>query len=97
MDANDLVTKQDLIQLQEQIIQTFKEQFSQSPNNRKKWLCGTEVQELLGLSPSGLQLWRINGIIPFTKLSGKIFYKTCDIDAILEKNLQQNSHNLHIN
>ena len=97
MNANDLVTKQDLIQLKEEIIQTFKEQLSQSANNQKKWLCGSEVQELLGLSPSGLQLWRINGIIPFTKLSGKIFYKASHIEAILEKNLQDNSQNLHIN
>lgn len=83
----DIVTKQDLLQVKTELLNALKETLSQiSATATKKWLKSAEVQEMLGISASGLQNLRIAGTLPFTKLSGIIYYDYQDIASILEKN-----------
>jgi len=56
-------------------------------NNR--WLDNQEVMQLLKISPRTLQSYRDQGILPFTRLGGKIYYKASDVEAILEANMSK--------
>ena len=83
----DIVTKQDLLQVKTELLNALKETLSQiSAKATKKWMKSAEVQKMLGISATGLQNLRIAGTIPFTKLSGIIYYDYSDIANILEKN-----------
>jgi len=42
--------------------------------------------KLLNISTRTLQGYRDQGILPFTKLGGKVYFKRTDIEAILERN-----------
>ncbi len=87
MDITEIVTKQDLLQVKTELLNALKETLSQTnANATKKWLKSSEVQEMLSLSASGLQNLRVAGTLPFTKLSGIIYYDYNDIASILEKN-----------
>lgn len=60
--------------------QTRLDQFNET------WLDGQEVMQLLHISQRTLQTWRDNGILPFSQIKGKFYYKLSDIENILEKN-----------
>ncbi len=57
------------------------------------YLTGREVCERLFLSPLTLQDYRDKGIIPYTKIAGKILYRLSDINRILSENYV--NRNLH--
>ncbi|MCL2561857.1 MAG: helix-turn-helix domain-containing protein [Rikenellaceae bacterium] len=46
-----------------------------------------DVCRLLGLSKRTLQSWRASGRIPFSMLSGKVYFKESDIDALLKNGM----------
>jgi hypothetical protein len=50
----------------------------------KRWLKSYEVRELLKISSGTLCSLRSNGKIPFTRISGLIYYDTVEIDCILQ-------------
>ncbi|TSA34716.1 MAG: DNA-binding protein [Porphyromonadaceae bacterium] len=50
------------------------------------WLDSPDVMKLLKISSRTLQSYRDNGILPFSKMGGKVFFKRSDVEAILEKN-----------
>ena len=50
-----------------------------------KWLDIQEVCLLLKISKRTLQSYRDNGILPFSQVSGKIYFKASDIEEHLEK------------
>ena len=86
MNADELITKTDLLQAKTDILKALSDLMNRSGTMPKKWLKSNEVMEMLGLSSSGLQNLRISGTIPFTKLGGLIYYDNEDISRILEKN-----------
>ncbi len=49
------------------------------------WLDIQEVCQLLKISKRTLQSYRDNGILPFSQVSGKIYFKASDIELHLEK------------
>lgn len=52
----------------------------------KIWLSNAEAQKYLGMSQSFFKRLRLNGLLPFYKLGGAIFYQKKDIDRLLTKN-----------
>ena len=48
------------------------------------WLDIQEVCQLLKISKRTLQSYRDNGILPFSQVSGKIYFKASDIEEHLE-------------
>jgi len=68
---------------------------SQPPKPRKaivavnwpktKWFDKADLLMLLHISSRTLQNWRSKGIIPFTRIKGKIYYKETDVYELLEK------------
>ena len=47
-----------------------------------------QVQRMLRISPGTLQNMRVNGILPFSKVGGVIFYDKQDILDIIDDNKQ---------
>ncbi len=54
---------------------------------KERWLDNQEVKQLLKISPRTLQSYRDKGILPFSKLGGKFFYRASDVEKLLEQNL----------
>lgn len=52
----------------------------------KTWLRTNEAAEYLSISNTQLHLLKQNGILPFSKIGGTLYFKKSDIDQILETN-----------
>ena len=90
MTAIELMTKEDLMQMENRLLNAIKA-LNHSGNNgaqRKQWLKSQEVRKLLNISPGTLQNLRINGTLRFTKIGGILFYKEEDINKLLEGGMQ---------
>lgn len=48
------------------------------------WIDAQDVLQKLHISPRTLQRWRINGVLPFSQLNGKYYYRKSDILALLQ-------------
>ncbi|MBN2486107.1 MAG: helix-turn-helix domain-containing protein [Bacteroidales bacterium] len=85
-----IVTTDDLrefkLELLDDIKRMLKENSGQSP---RKWLKSYEVRKMLSISPGTLQNLRLNGILPFTKMGGVLYYDQEDIQKILQANKKQ--------
>jgi hypothetical protein len=55
------------------------------PSLQEVWLAKHDVMELMQISERTLQNWRTNGIIPYSKIHGKLYYKESDIQQMLNK------------
>lgn len=53
---------------------------------KEEWMDGQEVALALHISQRTLQNLRLSGKLPFSKLNKKIYYKPCDVKAMLETN-----------
>ena len=49
------------------------------------WIDGQDVMEKLHITRRTLQRWRTNGLIPFSQLRGRLYYRKSDILALLRK------------
>ena len=47
------------------------------------WLDNQDVMQKLKISESTLRRWRISGLIPWTRIKGKYYYKDSDIHELL--------------
>ena len=81
----EVITKDDLKTLKQEIIIELKTILG-SQNEQKKWLKSADVCELLNISASTLQNLRINGTLPYTKMSTTIYYEYDDVVRILTQN-----------
>ncbi|WP_352421126.1 helix-turn-helix domain-containing protein [Proteiniphilum sp.] len=50
------------------------------------WIDGQDVLLKMQVSPRTLQRWRINGLLPYSRVSGKCYYRKSDILALLQEN-----------
>ncbi len=53
----------------------------------KEILDNQDVLQLLKISSRTLQSYRDNGILPFSKVGGKIYYQMVDVRDLVKKNL----------
>ena len=51
-----------------------------------KWLDNTDVKEMLHISTRTLQRLRVSGMLKYSKIQGKIYYRLTDIYLMLEQN-----------
>jgi hypothetical protein len=59
------------------------------------WVDGNSVMEILKVSPRTLQTLRDKGMLPFSKINGKFYYKPADIEKLLSDNyitIKQHGH-----
>ena len=82
-----LITKEDLYEFRDLLINDFKEILKTKPQqNEKKWLKSNEVKKLLNISSGTLQNLRVNGTLTYSKIGGMIFYSSEIIENLLEQN-----------
>ena len=80
----ELVTKEDLKELENNLLNAIKLINKPGQGEVKKWLKSVEVRKLLNISPGTLQNLRINGTLRYTKIGGIMYYKLEDIYKVLE-------------
>ena len=93
--AIEILTKNDLIEFRQFLLQDIKEIFKTKNTQQKQWLKSSEVRKLLNISAGTLQTLRINRTISYTKIGGIIYYGHQDILKVLESNMvpAENSEN----
>lgn len=84
MTTNELITKEDLKTFKLELLDDLKLLMQPAAGESKKWLRSSQVRKLLNISPGTLQNLRINGTLRFTKIGGTMFYKSADIDKMME-------------
>lgn len=70
------------------VSENFKQSSSQGNLNMKSWLNRKEACQMLRVSERTLQTYRKTGVIPFSRIQGKIYYKAEDIKAFFEDHYQ---------
>ena len=88
-----VVTQEDLLEIKESIIESLQTMLKEHLDNHNQvpdieLLKSHQVQRMLGIYPGTLQNLRVNGVIPFSKVGGVIFYDKQDILNIIEDNKQ---------
>ena len=83
-----VLTEADFKELQtklEEITSQLKSLNKQDPLS-ERWLDNQDVCLILKVSTRTLQNYRDKGILPFSQISNKIYYKASDIERHLENN-----------
>jgi hypothetical protein len=76
------------IKLQLQILKQ-----SHSETFKNNWIDGQDVMLDLNISKRTLQSLRDTGILPYSRINGKFYYKVADIEMLLEGNYSRNLKN----
>ena len=63
------------------------EQLAPSADSSWEWMPNSEYVKKIG-SKTTAQRHRDTGVIPFSKIGGKIYYRRSDVEGLLEKNLR---------
>lgn len=83
----ELITREDLENFKNELLQEIRRtsRHPRKPNEeQREWLKSFEVRKLLGISAGTLQNLRLNGILPFTKIGGLMYYRYEDIRKLVE-------------
>ncbi|MEQ8477613.1 helix-turn-helix domain-containing protein [Fulvivirga sp.] len=67
---------------------------------RENWIDGQDVMQALHISKRTLQSLRDSGVLPYSRINGKFYYKVEDIETLLESNYsgkksERRSHGNH--
>ena len=54
------------------------------PPERMDWMDSTDVCEKLGVSKRTVQTYRDRGLLPYSQINHKIYYRTEDVEAFLD-------------
>jgi DNA-directed RNA polymerase subunit F len=82
----ELITREDLREFKNELLNELKQIMQPGQGQSKKWLKSIEVRKMLNISPGTLQNLRINGTLRFTKIGSIMYYKLEDINKVLEGN-----------
>lgn len=55
------------------------------PGDAKTYLTNAEAQAYLGLSKATLARYRADGTLPYSKVGSSVFYRTADVEALIER------------
>lgn len=80
----EIVSKEDLLQFKNELIQEIRLIIKSANPETKQWLRSRDVRKMLKISPGTLQTLRINGTLRFTKVGSIMFYKYEDIVRLLD-------------
>jgi hypothetical protein len=75
----------------EQMMQSFEsfigqvKELCQNEQNKSEWLNNDEVCELLKISQRTLQSYRDTGVLPYSQIGHKYYYKAFDIEQTTNK------------
>lgn len=76
------------ISVQLKALKLQMEFFKKSQNDKLKesWIDGQDVLQALKISKRTLQTMRDNGVLPYSRINGKFYYKVADLEKLLEAN-----------
>ena len=60
----------------------------------KKYYDNADMMQLFNVSSRTLQRWRDEGVVPFKKLGGKIFYLAKKVDQLMEQDNEEDDASL---
>lgn len=83
----DILTKEDLQLFKKELLDEIRQLVKGSTlaeNGEREWLRSREVRKKLNISPGTLQNLRITGVLPFKKIGGSMFYRSNDVDKMME-------------
>lgn len=83
----DILTKEDLQQFKKELLEEIRlvlKRENSGNSGDKEWLRSREVRKKLDISPGTLQNLRITGILPFKKIGGSMYYRSSDVDKMME-------------
>jgi hypothetical protein len=83
--AIEIITKEDLCVFKNELLNDLKALLSKEASKPKKWLRTREVISMFNISPGTLQNYRIQNLIPFTKIGNTLYYPLEEIEEILNK------------
>jgi len=84
--ALEIVTKEDLQEFKNDLLQELKTLLLPKSNSQKQWLRSADVKALLKISSGTLQNMRINGTLRYSKVGGTLYYNYEDIEKLLQSN-----------
>ena len=83
--ATEIITKEDLNEFRELLLEDIRQLLGKENSSpQSKWLKSYQVKNLLKISAGTLQNLRVNGTIPFTRIGSILYYKTEDINKLLQ-------------
>lgn len=85
MSSIIIISKEDFDQFKKELVDEIRQIIQPDTQKKDKWLRSSDVREMLNISDSTLQTFRINGTIPAYKLDSTWFYKYDEIVDALEK------------
>lgn len=71
----------DMLQLTQEVSQAYSPIFKE-----EKWLDNQEVCLMLNITKRSLQTYKDKGLLPYSKLNRKNYFKLSDVRALLELN-----------
>jgi hypothetical protein len=87
----NVLTVDEFIQMKLELINEIKETISKdSSKQTASWLRTSDVCKILKISNSSVQNLRNSGILKYSKIKGTIFYKTKDVEDLMEANRKNN-------
>ncbi len=80
----DLVTKQDLDNLKQDLLAEIKSLLAELPATPmyRQWMKASEVRAVLKISAGKLQTLRTNGLLKSTKIGGTHYFRSEDISRL---------------
>lgn len=81
--AAEIITKEDLVEFENRLLDTLKKMMGHSTDQSRKWLRSAQVRKMLNISPNTLTSLRVNGTIKYTRVGGIMYYNTDDINKML--------------
>jgi hypothetical protein len=83
MNINDLITKKDLLEFKNEIINYISSITNQNDSN-KQWLRTKEALNYLKISSGTLQNLKVSGKLPYKKVGGTVYYSLNDLETLFK-------------
>lgn len=83
MNINDLITKKDLMDFKNEIINYISSLTNQNDSN-KQWLRTKEALNYLKISSGTLQNLKVSGKLPYKKVGGTVYYSLNDLETLFK-------------
>ena len=91
--GEQLVTIKDLHEFKNDLLLEVKKSLKENAGQpTKKWLKTNEVRKLLGVSITALLTLRVNGVLPYSKIGGCLYFDYEDILKVMEQHKRHHSY-----
>jgi len=83
----EILTKDDLNEFKNELIEVLDSYFQQNGIEKSpeetKWLKSNDVERMLKISTTKLQVMRLSGLLPYSKIGNTIFYDLKDVNKVI--------------